>query len=131
MGEIYYFAGDLEVSRLVFEEIRTPLQLRFYSALFLAMISSRKADTDKAQSLLREVEVFFPEGLVLRQRALLQASAYFGLGQDREGYRHLTALVEDPQYQRNRHLILKYIALDPNFDGPRDETKLNRLLASR
>ncbi len=131
MGEIYYFAGDLEVSRLVFEEIRTPLQLRFYSALFLAMISSRKADTDKAQSLLREVEVFFPEGPVLRQRALLQASAYFGLGQDREGYRHLTAQVEDPQYQRNRHLILKYIAMDPNFDGPRDEARLNRLLASR
>jgi tetratricopeptide (TPR) repeat protein len=131
MGEIYYFAGDLEVSRLVFEEIRTPLQLRFYSALYLAMISSRKADKDKAQSLLREVEAFFPEGPVLRQRALMQASAYFGLGRDKEGYRHLSALVEDPQYQRNKHLILIYIALDPNFDTPRDKARFNSLLASR
>jgi len=131
MGEIHYFAGDLEVSRLVFADIRTPLQLRFYSALFLAMISSRKTEADRALTLLREVEAFFPEGPVLRQRALMQASAYFGLGRDKDGYRHLTALVQGPQYPLHRHLIRKYIALDPNFDGPRDETRFQSLLDSR
>lgn len=131
MGEIHYFAGDLEVSGLVFDELRTPLKLKIFALLYRARIASRKEDAATAQRLIREVGILFPGVPDLIERDLMLASAYMGIGKVEDGYRHLSVFLADPVVRKQKHLYGKYIALDPNFDRCREDARFQTLLESR
>ena len=131
MGEIHYFAGNLEVSGLVFDELRTPLKLKIFALLYRAMIASRKQDAKTAQHLIREVGILFPGVPDLKERDLMLASAYMGMGKVEDGYRHLDAFLADPVVRKQKHRFGTYIALDPNFDRCREDARFRSLLESR
>lgn len=120
LGKIFYYSGELELSRIIFDGVETPLYLRIPSLHYLAMIAAQKNEKRKVRSLLEAIRLVSINSPQFNKPELLLSSIYFGIGNEEEGNTHLKKYFESLKPNGARHIDLKYIELDKNFAPYRD-----------
>ncbi len=128
MGEVYYYAGDLDKSREIFLQFDYPLNFRIYSLYFLAMIATQKGEADEAQRLIQKLETLKPEEYGDYDDALRLASIYFGLGYKELGYEHLEIFLKKEFTKKEWYIKTKYLEIDRNFDQVRHEDRFQKII---
>jgi len=127
LGEIYYYLGDLDSSKAVFQQFDiAPLDLKIAALLYLAMISSQKGEEKKALEIIDNIALISPQGLVSYENLKL-ASVYMGLGMKEHSYEHLRLFFNMSPTKKMRFVYLGYIDFDRNFDNIREEEKFLRI----
>jgi len=128
-GEIYYYSGDLERSKAVFQQIDMPLDLKIHSLFYLGMIAAQKGERDEALGKIREIGILKPQDYRYYIDELNLASIYFGIGEKEFGYQNLVSFFNDNPYsETDKYLIHKYIDLDRNFNRYREEERFKKIL---
>jgi TolB-like protein len=128
LGEIKYYQGDLAGSEEIFRRFETPNKHRVLSLYYLGMIQARRGDKRGASKTLQEIELLSPGGYNFFNDRLKLASIRLGMGDREPGYRHLEHVLSKEEAARDRFLRLRYIALDKNFDGVREEERFLKLI---
>ncbi len=127
LGEIYYYLGDLDKSKDIFQQFdNLPLRLEIDSLLYLAMISSQKGEREKALKIINKIKLITPQEFVLYDYLRL-ASVYIGLGMKESGYECLRYFFNKSSSKKMRFIYLKYIDVDKNFDIVKEEKKFIKL----
>jgi tetratricopeptide (TPR) repeat protein len=127
LGEIYYYMGNLEKSKAVFQQFDiASLDLKIAALHYLAMISSQQRDEEKALEIIDNINITSSQDIVLYENILL-ASVYMGLGMRESGYEHLRSFFDSLQGKKMRFAHLKYIDFDRNFDRVREEEEFIRI----
>lgn len=128
LGEIYYYLGELEKSREIFNQLKKDfLKKKIEPLLNLAMISSQIGEKRKSLNLIEEVELLSPECFI-KNEFLKISSVYFGLGMKEKGYKYLDSYFNQSSTQYSYHTDLKYIEIDKNFNGYRNEEKFQKII---
>jgi len=128
MGEIYYYMGDLEKSRAVFQGLDMPLYLRIHSLLYLGMIAAQEGRKEEALQMVREVETLKPEEYRDFFDELRLGSIYMGIGDKESGYACLESAFRNPFARKDHFIRRKYIAIDGNFTSCREEPRFLEVL---
>jgi tetratricopeptide (TPR) repeat protein len=128
LGKIYYYLGDLEKSKEIFQQFDMPLNFKLHSLYYLAMIEAQRGQADEAERVVREIEFIKPEDYRDLQVQLEMASIFFGIGDEESGYRYLELLCNDGQTQRDRFVYFKFTEIDRNFDNYRNEARFQKIL---
>lgn len=127
-GEIYYYLGELEQSRRIFQEFEgEPLAARIEALCQLGMIAARKGEKGEALRIIEEIERITPEELIWDDYLML-ASIYMGLMMDEPGYKHLRSFFNNPEIKKARYIYLKYIDIDDNFNKVRQEEEFKKIM---
>lgn len=115
-GEIYYYMGDFDRSRSVFEQLTADsLEYKIGALYYLAMISAGKGEASKAKKNMEEIEFLSPDEFVYFEKELKLASIWAGLGEKVLASKTLEAFLNDPKNQKDYYIYKKYIELDNNF----------------
>ncbi|MBE3047886.1 hypothetical protein IMZ48_36325 [Candidatus Bathyarchaeota archaeon] len=115
-GEIYYYMGDFDRSRSVFEQLMDDsLEYKIGVLYYLAMISAGKGEASKAKKNIEEIEYLSPDEFVYFEKELKLASIWAGLGEKVLASKILEAFLNNPRNQKDLYLSKKYIELDNNF----------------
>jgi tetratricopeptide (TPR) repeat protein len=115
-GEIYYYMGDFDRSRSVFEQLMADsLEYKIGALYYLAMISAGKGEASQAKKNMEEIEYLSPNEFVYFEKELKLASIWAGLGEKVLAYKTLEAFLNDPRNQKDFYIYKKYIELDNNF----------------
>lgn len=131
LGEVYYYMDDPLRSRAVFQEITKSdldLDIKIDANLYLGMIAARLGRVSEATRITDMILDSALDISVLEERRKL-ASISFGLGLREDGYRLLESFFSEEGYRRRRHLYLKYIDLDRNFDSVKHDKRFLRITA--
>ena len=130
MGEIYYFMGDLLESHTVFLQLETvnDLNSQLASLFYLGMIAAQEGNVSEAERILKKIKVIAPKGLDYLDEEPKIASIYMGMGKEELGYDSLEAFFSKDKTYITRHIYLKYIELDRNFDTCRDEERFKNII---
>jgi len=127
LGEIYYYMGDLNNSSFIFNQFEhSDLKLKIDSLFFLAMISSRLGEHNKAKKTIERISLLSPENTT-HEDDLKLASIYFGLNNKELGYKHLIKHFESIDSKYNYHIDWKYTDIDQNFDSVKKEHKIKKI----
>ncbi len=127
LGEIYYYLGDLETSKAIFQEFNiAPLDLKMASLFHLGMIHAQRGEGEKALGIIDDINLLSPQEFVLNDYLRL-ASVYMGIGKNEVGYECLRYFFIKPPIIKMHFVWLKYIEIDRNFDNIREEEKLIRI----
>jgi len=128
LGEIYYYLGDLDKSKEIFQQFDMPMDFKIHSLYYLAMIEAQRGDAEEAERVVREIKIMRPAEYrdVLFQ--LEMASIFFGIGDEEPGYQYLESLFTDGQTQKDKFVYAKYMEIDRNFDNYRNEAKFQNIL---
>ena len=130
LGEIYYYLGDLDKSEAIFQQYNNaPLHLKNDSLLHLAMISSQKAEREKALRIIDDISLISPKKFIANDYFKL-ASVYMGLGMKELGYECLRSFFNRLRSKKMRFIYLKYIDVDRNFDEVIDEEEFIKIIKS-
>jgi TolB-like protein len=127
-GEIYYYAGDLNKSEAIFQNIDAPLDIQLDCMLFLGMIAARKGDTEEAERLIQKFIVMASPEYQFLEYQLKLASIYMGLGKKEQGYAHLEDFFKTEIMDKTRYIYLQYIEMDRNFDNCREEERFLHII---
>ena len=131
LGEIYYYTGDFEKSRAIFQElINIDLDFKIDSMLFLSMIEVQSGEKKEALKLIEQLTLISPEATFIGCE-LRVASVYFGLEMKESGYKNLRVFFESPVTKRMHYIFLKYIDIDKNFDSVRNEEEFKKIIKKR
>ena len=115
-GEIYYYMGDVDRSRSVFEQlVDDSLEYKIGALYYLAMISAGKDEASTAKKNIEEIEYLSPDEFVYFEKELKLASIWAGLGEKVLAYKTLEAFMNNPRNQKDHYIYKKYIELDNNF----------------
>jgi TolB-like protein len=127
-GEIYYYMGELEQSRMVFQEFEdVPLGDRIDALCYLGMIAARKGDKEEALRIVEETErMISPE--LLDDLYLSLSSIYMGIDMKDQGYKYLRLFLQQPIMKNFHFVYLKYIDLDKNFDRVKEEEEFKKII---
>ncbi|MFQ6070950.1 MAG: hypothetical protein ACE5LC_10580, partial [Candidatus Aminicenantales bacterium] len=79
----------------------------------------------EARRIAEELTLLSPE---IYKDELALASIYLGLGEKESGYRYLESLFEKTTTRKKRFIYRRYIDLDRNFDGVRNEKRFKEII---
>ncbi|MBD3415122.1 MAG: hypothetical protein GF421_11920 [Candidatus Aminicenantes bacterium] len=128
LGEVYYYQGDLNKSRFIFNQFENAdIKLKIDSLFFLAMISSQLGETKKTKQTINRIELLSPDNTT-NEDDLKMASIYFGLNEKELGYKHLIKHFKELMSEYNHFIDFKYIQIDQNFDAVRHEDNFINIL---
>jgi len=116
IGEIHYYMGNLEVSKSIFSQIRSPLYLEVGALYYLGMIAAQNKNLEKVQNILSKLENLSRN---LLDDHLRLSSIYFGIGDSNKGFGYLDNFFNNQRTQKIKYNYKKYISLDKNYDGYR------------
>jgi len=128
LGEIYYYLGDLDKSKEIFQLFDVPLNFKIHSLYYLAMIEAQKGETEEAERIVREIEIMRPAEYKDYQVQLERASIFFGMGDERLGYQYLESLFNDGKTQKDKFVYVMFTEIDRNFDKYRNEERFQNLI---
>lgn len=128
IGQIYYYTGDLQKSREIFESFDSPLAHRLSALYFLGMIYAQEGRQEEVENTIRQTHIISPEEKRLREREFYLASIYMGLGNKELGYSYLENFLNSPQNLKRFYIYRKYIDLDRNFNAVRSEKRFLNLI---
>ena len=131
LGEIYYYQGDLDKSRAIFQQLNMPLKYKISSLFYLGMIASQRGEKDEVQEIIQEINTISPIEPVIFKDCLKLASMHLGLGKKEEGYNYLESFFNKERARKMRYFYHKYINIDKNFDNFREEEEFQKLMQSR
>jgi hypothetical protein len=114
VGEFYYYSGDLEKSRVIFTQIEYPRRLKTSALFYLGMIAAQNKNTKDIQKMIEQLQILSME---LFEEDLRYASIYFGIGNEKEGFKHLDNFFSKPITQKLKYAYNINIALDNNFSN--------------
>jgi len=127
LGEIYYYLGDLDSSKAVFQQFDVaPLNLKIASMFYLGMIHSQRGEGEKALKIIDEINLISPQELVFNDDFWL-ASVYLSIGNKELGYELLNHFFNKTRNINMRFVWLKYIDIDRNFDRVKEEEEFIRI----
>jgi hypothetical protein len=95
------------------------------------MIASQKGETEKAQTVIRKIDVLAPKKFDFFDNEFKLTSIYMGLGEKELGYEYLESFFDNPIIQKDLFIYHKYIDMDANFDGVREEEKFKNIIKRR
>lgn len=128
LGEIYYYQGDLQNSKTLFQQYKyASLSAKIDALLFLAMIAAQSGDKKGALQLINDIQIITPEDYYIYGELKL-ASTYMGLGMKEKGYEYLQSFFSKPFTKKYRFIQIKYIDIDKNFDKVREEKKFRQII---
>jgi tetratricopeptide (TPR) repeat protein len=128
LGEIYYYLGDLDSSKAIFQQFNlTSLDIKIDSLFHLGMIHSQRGEGEKALEIIDDISLISPQEFVLYDYFRL-ASIYMGLGMKKSGYNSLESFFNKLMSKKMRFVWLKYIYIDRNFNGIREEDELLKII---
>jgi TolB-like protein len=131
LGEIYYYLGDLETSKAIFQQFDiAPLDLKISSLFFIGMIHSQRGEGEKALKIIDDISLISPKEFVLYDHLKL-ASIYMGLGMKESGYKNLKTFFNMSMNKKMRYAYLKYIDFDRNFDNIREEEEFIKIIKNK
>ncbi len=128
LGEIYYYLGDLDSSKAIFQQFDVaPLNLKIASWFYIGMIHSQRGEGEKALKIIDDISLISPKEFVLNDDFWL-ASVYLGIGKRELGYELLKYFLDKTTNINMRFVWLKYIDIDRNFDRIREEEELKKII---
>ena len=130
MGEIYYFMGDLLKSYSMFLKLSTvnDFSSQIASLFYLGMIAAQEGNASEAERILKKIKVIAPKELDYFSDKLKMASICMSIEKKELGYGYLEAFFNKDKTYKTRHIYLKYIELDRNFDSCRDEERFKNII---
>jgi TolB-like protein len=129
LGEILYYAGELEKSRAIFREMENiDIDFKIDSLLFLSMIAAQSGEREKALKLIEQIHLLSPQNKIIGTELFRFASVYFVLRMKESGYKNLRVFFENPVTKKMHYIFLKYIDIDKNFDSVRDEEEFKTII---
>jgi hypothetical protein len=117
--------GRLNDSKNVFSQFVTPPEDRVVAQFYLGMIAAQENDIEFAEGVLKELQILTPD---LYGDYLLLASIYYGIKNEELGWKCLTKFFDGHAERAMKHIFIRQIELDKNFDGILDLQKLNNYL---
>jgi len=127
LGEIYYYLGDLDSSKAIFQEFDVaPLNLKIASMFYLGMIYSQRGEGEKTLKIIDDISLISPQEFVLDDYFRL-ASIYMGLGMKESGYECLRKFFSKTTSKKMHFVWVKYIEIDRNFDRVREGEEFIRI----
>jgi len=131
LGEIYYYLGDLESSKAIFQQFDiAPLNVKIASMFYLGMIYSQRREREKALKIIDDINLIAPKEFVLNDDFWL-ASVYLGIGKKELGYEFLRYFFNKARNINMRFVWLKYIDIDRNFDRVREEEEFKQIIKNK
>lgn len=129
LGEIYYYSGNLDRSKAVFQQFETsPMEFEIASLFYLAMIASQRGEIEKAQAIVQKINILAPRKYDFFENEFKLSSIYMALGKKELGHEYLESFFNDPLTQKDRFIYHKYIDLDRNFDSVREEENFKKII---
>lgn len=128
LGEVYYFSGELERSKAIFEKFGTYFQFKTDARLYLCMIAAQMEGSKKASKMMEEIELL-PQ--LRKQHHYVDyklSSIYFGLKMEYQGYQSLESLMHSSAVQNRKYWFKRMIELDHNFDLYREKDRFKKLV---
>ncbi len=131
LGEIYYYLGDLDSSKAIFQQFDTAaLDLKIGSLFHLGMIYSQKGEREEALRIIDDINLISPQEFVISDYLHL-ASVYMGLEMKKSGYNSLESFFNKLMTKKMRFVYLKYIDIDRNFNGAREEEEFKKIMKNK
>jgi TolB-like protein len=131
LGEIYYYLGDLDSSKKIFQQFDVaPLDLKIASLFYLGMIHSQRGEREKALKIIDDISLISPKEFVFTDDLWL-ASVYLGIGKKESGYEFLRYFFNKTRNINMRFIWLKYIDIDRNFDRVREEEEFIKIIKNK
>jgi len=131
LAEIYYYLGDLDKSKAIFEQFVSPLNYRIPSLFYLGMIASQRGDSEQARKILNNIQTLSPREYKFLLELLKLASIHLGLGEKGKGFKCLETFCNSEFGRKELFLYHKYIDLDRNFDRYREEAKFKKIINAK
>lgn len=131
LGEIYYYQGDLDKSKAIFQQLNMPLEFKIGSLFHLGMIASQQGDTDEVERIIQEINNIAPTESTIFEAYLKLASIYMGIGKKEEGYNYLESFFNKEIARKMQHFYHKYIDIDRNFDNLREEKEFQKIIKNK
>jgi TolB-like protein len=129
LGEIYYYSGDLDRSKVIFQQIEMPTEYRIGSLLHLGMIAAQKGEKEEARRTVEQIFSLSQQEILENDDYLRLSSLYMGVGEKESGYKYLKTFFEIDRSKKMRHLYLKLIDIDKNFDKVRDDEEFKKIMS--
>jgi TolB-like protein len=127
LGEIYYYLGDLDTSKAIFQQFDiAPLDLKIDSLFHLGMIYSQKGEREEALRIIDDINLLSPQEFVIGDYLNL-ASIHMSLGIKESGYNYLESFFNKLMTKKMRFVYLKYLDIDRNFDNIKEEEEFIRI----
>ena len=127
-GEIYYYLGELEQGKTIFQKFEDNiLAIKIDTLCYLGMIAARKGEKEEALRIIEEIERISPEKIIFEE-CLMLASIYMGLGMIDKGYEYLKEFFNKPVEKQFPYIYHKYIDIDKNFDLVRQEKEFKKII---
>ncbi|UCC40850.1 MAG: hypothetical protein JSV96_05280 [Candidatus Aminicenantes bacterium] len=128
LAEIYYYMGDLENSKVIFQQFESPLDFKTGALFYLGMIASQGGEKENVLKILGEISLLVPRRSELKLDHLKLASIYFGLGIKDMGYKYLQSFFNENIAKKAPYIFVKYIDIDKNFDIFKEEKKFKKII---
>ena len=128
LGEIYYYLGDLDKSKVIFQQFNTPLSFKIYALFHLGMIAAQNGETKEAQRIIQEINISMPKEYRGLDEHLKLASIYMGIGKKELGYKYLKSSFNTELFKDERFIYRKFIDIDRNFDLYREEQRFKKII---
>lgn len=130
MSEIYYFRGELDRSEALLDRLPESNNERQYALQWRGMIAARRGRADEAAGFLKKILLLQPPGRTehYRMDEIGLASICIGMGERARGLAYLREFFSREDVASYRHVYLKWIAIDPNFDSVRDTPEFKTIL---
>lgn len=113
-AEIYYYSEKFDQAENIFQKFEEPLNFKIGALFYLGMIAAQKEDHVCAKTVLNQIQHLSPG--ILIECELRTASIYFGLNNEKQGFRNLDMFFDKPITTKMKYYFGKYIELDPNFN---------------
>ncbi len=127
LGQIYYYLGDLDSSKAIFQQFDTAaLDLKIASLFHLGMIYSQKGEREEALRIIDDIDLLSPQEFVIGDH-LNSASIYMSLGIKESGYKYLESFFNKLLTKKMRFVYFKYLDIDRNFDNIKEEEEFIRI----
>jgi len=131
LGEIYYYLGDLDSSMAIFQQFEiASLNLKIASMFYLGMIHSQRGEGEKALKIINDIRLISPQEFVISDYLYL-ASVYMGLDMKKSAYNSLESFFNKLMNKKMRFVWLKYIDIDRNFNGVREEDEFLKIIKNK
>lgn len=113
LGEIYYYAGELDKSEAIFNKCASVKTKAYTYLYYLGMIAAKRGDTESALQLIDKVKnITDAKGTNMFKLA----SIYFRIGMNDEGYEYLDSVFSIKNILERKYIFKKYIEVDSSFD---------------
>jgi hypothetical protein len=92
------------------------------------MIASQRNQREAVELIIREINLLSLKRAPPGFEHLRMASMFFGLGDEYTGYKYLNSFISDPESAKRQFIAKRYIDLDRNFAGYREQEKFQKTI---